>query len=62
MSNVEQVIRAKSLPSITGLSRTTIWRLEKAGNFPKRVKLSAGAIGWRLSEVMDWLNSRENAA
>lgn len=59
MSN-DQIIRPRSIPTITGLSRTTIWRLEKDGCFPNRVRLSAGAIGWRLSEVMDWLNSREN--
>ncbi len=58
MSN-DQIIRPRNLPAITGLSRTSIWRLEKAGQFPKRVRLSAGAVGWRLSEVMAWLQDRQ---
>jgi len=60
MSN-EQIIRPRNIPTITGLSRTTIWRLERAGDFPKRIKLSAGACGWRLSEVMAWLEKRQAA-
>jgi len=57
----EEIIRPRNLPPITGLSRTTTWRLEKIGQFPKRIKLSAGAVGYRLSEVMAWLDSRQAA-
>jgi len=60
MSN-DQIIRPRNIPSITGLSRTTIWRLERAGDFPKRIRLSVGACGWRLSEVMAWLENRQTA-
>jgi prophage regulatory protein len=41
---------------ITGLSRTTIWRLQKTGEFPKAVRISPGRIAWRASEVTAWLN------
>ena len=61
MSQQEQIVRPRNLPAITGLSRTTTWRLERAGDFPKRVKLSAGAVGYRLSEVMAWLEARQAA-
>lgn len=54
-----EIIRPRNLPTITGISRTTIWRLEKKGDFPKRVRLSAGAVGYRTSEVMSWLANRE---
>lgn len=57
MSN-DQIIRPRNLSAITGLSRTTTWRLERAGNFPHRVQLSAGAVGWRMSEVQAWLEDR----
>ena len=55
-------IRAKDLTSITGHSRTTIWRLEKKGDFPRRRKLSAGCVGWKRSEVEAWVETREFAA
>lgn len=56
MSN-DQIVRPRNLPAIIGLSRTSIWRLERAGNFPKRIKLSVGAVGYRLSAVMAWLDA-----
>lgn len=57
MSN-DQIIRPRNLPAIVGLSRTSIWRLERAGDFPKRIRLSAGAVGYRRAEVEAWLDSR----
>ena len=45
----------------TGLSRTTRWRLEKKGKFPKRRQISPGRVGWRSSEILEWINSRELA-
>ncbi|MGH9829837.1 MAG: helix-turn-helix transcriptional regulator [Blastocatellia bacterium] len=43
---------------VTGLSRTTRWRLERNGQFPKRRRLSANATGWLLSEIHAWLSTR----
>ncbi len=42
----------------TGLSRTTAWRMERAGDFPSRVQVSPGRVGWRESELKDWSRSR----
>lgn len=55
----DRIIRAKEVVKMTGLSRTTIWRLEKKGTFPKRVSLGAGSVGWRFSEVQSWMQQRE---
>ena len=57
----DEIIRPRNLPLITGISRTTTWRLEKLGQFPKRVKLSARTVGYRLSEVIVWLEERQAA-
>ena len=35
-----------------------IARLEKAGQFPKRVQLGPSRVGWIESEVLDWLQVR----
>lgn len=51
-------VRKPELRKITGLSDTTIWRLEKKKKFPPRRKLSATATGWLLSEVLAWVSSR----
>ena len=36
-------------------SRAHIDRLEKAGTFPKRVRLGQGRVGWVEQEVDDWI-------
>lgn len=45
----------------TKLSRSTRWRLERDGKFPKRRRLSANAVGWLASEIENWMTSRELA-
>ena len=46
----------------TGLSRSTVWRLEKAERFPRRRWLSPNAVGWLESEVEAWIASRVSGA
>lgn len=53
---VDRVIRIKEVESMTGLKRVTIWRRENAGNFPRRVSLGGNSVGWRLSEVQNWIS------
>lgn len=55
-SDVDRIVRSKELHEITGLSRTTIWRLENKGKFPKRIPLGVHSVGWKLSEIKQWLN------
>lgn len=43
---------------ITGLSRVTIWRYERADHFPKRFELGPNRIGWNSDEVEAWMKSR----
>lgn len=54
-----RMLRSREVIVLTGLSRTTIWRLENTGEFPSRKKLSAGAVGWASSEVQEWIMHRE---
>lgn len=53
------IIRPRDLKALTGLSRTTIWRLERAEDFPKRIRLSAGAVGYKMADIQIWLDSRQ---
>ena len=52
------VLRAGDVQILTGLSRVTIWREERAGRFPARVQLTRSRIGWYGSEVQDWIKGR----
>lgn len=53
-----QILRMPSVLKLTGLSRVTIWRLTKAGTFPAPVRLSKRAVGWRSTDVEEWVRSR----
>jgi prophage regulatory protein len=54
-----KAINKRRLLELVGVSYSTWWRLERAGKAPKRIRLSAGRVGWRLGEVLDYLASRE---
>jgi prophage regulatory protein len=41
-----------------GLSRTTIWRLERDGLFPKRRLLTGKIVAWDEAEIDEWIKSR----
>lgn len=55
----ERIIRIPELVQLVSLSAATIYRQERAGAFPKRLVLSPHAVGWRLSEVEEWLATRQ---
>ena len=40
------------------LSRSTIWRMERAGEFPKRRRLSANKVAWWEPEIEEWMRNR----
>ena len=43
---------------ICGLSRTTVWRLQKTGDFPACVQVSLNRVGWWQSELLAWRRAR----
>jgi prophage regulatory protein len=59
-----QIIRAKRMPDIIGLSLPTIYRLLQKGDFPKQIKLSTRAVGWDTRDIEIWVDGRraQNAA
>jgi len=42
----------------TGLSRSTVWRLERRGAFPKHIKVSANIVAWLEEDVLEWIRSK----
>lgn len=54
----DRIIREPERKQITGRSTASWWRDERAGKVPARVRLGDNAVGWRLSEIMAWVESR----
>ena len=54
-----RVVRLAEVMEITGLSRTTIWRRERDGSFPRPIRLGGEgtrAVGWREQDIYDWID------
>jgi prophage regulatory protein len=56
-----RVVRKKELLATIGLSDATVWRMERDGFFPKRIRLGGNSCGWLESEVLSWLSQRPRA-
>lgn len=53
-----RILRINEVAKQVGLSRTTIWRLERSQEFPPRRKLAPNAVGWLADEIEEWIRSR----
>ena len=42
-------------------SKVSLWRLVKAGDFPKPIRMGPRAVGYRRADLDAWLASREPA-
>jgi prophage regulatory protein len=55
---MQPILRIQDVIAVTRLSRSTIYRLIQAGQFPKPIKLTARASGWRHEAIEQWLSER----
>ena len=51
-----RLLRFPQVREMTGLSRTTVWRMERDGKFPKHRKISARMVCWVEDEVLLWIS------
>lgn len=52
-----RILRLNSVLERTGLSRSTLYRKIECGTFPMQVRISERCIGWRESDVQEWLSN-----
>ena len=56
-----QILRLKDVVELVGLSKTTIWRRMRTGEFPSAIRLGGPqtrAVGWKVTDVEAWLEQR----
>lgn len=58
---MKRFLSKKQLKDLVVYSSQHIARLEKAGQFPKRVQLGPNRVGWLEDEVHDWMQRRIDA-
>lgn len=56
-----RTIRRHELRQIVPLSETTIYEMERRGEFPRRFNLTPRCVVWDLAEVEAWIEERKQA-
>ena len=56
----ETILRLPRVLEKTGMGRTWVYAAVKDGRFPQSLKLGARAVGWRSSDIENWIASRES--
>ena len=58
---MNKIMRIPEVIDATGLSRATIWRRVRSGEFPPPVRLggpNSRSVGWKKAEVEEWIDTR----
>jgi len=53
-----KILRPIDVCEKLGISKGTIYRLEKNNDFPKRKQLGLRAVGWLESDIDEWIQKR----
>lgn len=56
--NPSDLIRMKEVVQMTGLSRSTLYRLQQMEEFPKAVKLGCRSVAWVRGDISDWIREK----
>ncbi|MEN8750980.1 AlpA family transcriptional regulator [Marivita sp.] len=51
-------LRRPQVEEATGLSRSSIYAMMDAGDFPRPVRIGKRAVAWPQSAIEDWLVNR----
>jgi prophage regulatory protein len=55
----QKLLRLRAVEDWTGLSRAVIYRMMKAGEFPRPIQLTgARAVAWLSEDVDGWIKTR----
>jgi prophage regulatory protein len=58
-TRLPRLVPFREVAQRVALSRSTIWRLERAGQFPRRRRLSVNKVAWWEPEIEEWLRNRD---
>jgi prophage regulatory protein len=58
MTRGDSILRLPEVLARVSLSRPTLYRLIRARTFPRPVQLGPSAVGWRASDVDQWIANR----
>ena len=54
----DRLLRRRDVERITGMSRSSIYRLMQLGDFPRPVKVASTAVRWKETDIAAWIEYR----
>jgi prophage regulatory protein len=55
-----ELLKRRYVESLTGLSRSSIYKQISIGKFPPPVRLTNKSVAWRKEDVASWIASRNS--
>ena len=53
----DRLLRRRDVERITGMSRSSIYRLMRTQEFPVAIKVGPAAVRWKESDITSWLEA-----
>ncbi len=57
--SIAPLLRLRKVLEVTGLGRSTVYRMMSERSFPAPVRLGKRAVAWRHEDVQQWTLSRQ---
>ncbi len=57
--NPQPLLRLPAVIQMTGLARSTIYRLIAEGQFPCSRRISSRLVAWSTADIAQWIDTRE---
>ena len=58
----ERYLRLPEVQAIVTYSKVHLYRMERRGDFPRRLKLGPNRVVWKLSEILAWVERKRAAS
>jgi prophage regulatory protein len=60
--SIPRLLRLPAVLQVTGLARSTVYRMVAEHTFPAPVRLAKRAVGWRHDDVRQWTIGRPSTS
>ncbi len=57
----DRYLSTADVTAMLGISRSTLHRMVERGEFPEKIQVTPGRVGWKLSTVNAWIDKRQAA-
>lgn len=58
MTSIDRILKLPEVTKLCGLSKSSVYQYMKNGHFPKCVSLGMRSVGWKASDIENWILSR----